>query len=154
MKRNIGSRHVISENSIIIFSLIMLIFSGCDREAALMISQQETEGLINPVGIDKNNPGLTWIMSSDLEDDYQTAFHILVASDQALLDRDKGDLDYVKAQHKSPYGLIKSEWHKKDGSLEWNITIPANKNATVYVPGEEKERRLGSGYYQFSNDLK
>ena len=60
-------------------------------------------------------------------------------------------LDYVKAHHKSPYGMIKSEWHKKDGAFEWDITIPANTRATVYVPGEDEPRELGSGAYHFSS---
>ena len=63
------------------------------------------------------------------------------------------DLDYVKAHHMSPYGMIKSEWRKRDGSLEWDITIPANTTATVYVPGEDAPREMGSGAYHFSAEL-
>ena len=45
-----------------------------------------------------------------------------------------GDLTFVKASHRSPYGIIKSEWKRKDGTFAWDITVPANTTATVYVP--------------------
>jgi alpha-L-rhamnosidase len=45
-----------------------------------------------------------------------------------------GDLKFVKATHESPYGLIRSEWHRDGKKLDWQIQIPANTTATVYVP--------------------
>ncbi|MBS1654346.1 MAG: alpha-L-rhamnosidase, partial [Bacteroidetes bacterium] len=45
-----------------------------------------------------------------------------------------GDIDFVKASYKSVYGLISSEWHKKENNFELDITIPANTSATVYLP--------------------
>lgn len=43
-------------------------------------------------------------------------------------------LDFVKASHQSPYGLIKSEWKKTNNQLVWNILIPANTTADVTLP--------------------
>ena len=43
-------------------------------------------------------------------------------------------LDYVYYSNKTPYGEVKSEVKKKDGSLEMNITIPVGSYATVYIP--------------------
>jgi alpha-L-rhamnosidase len=43
-------------------------------------------------------------------------------------------LNYVKASYKSPRGLIKSEWTKSNGQFLWNITVPCNSVATVYIP--------------------
>jgi alpha-L-rhamnosidase len=43
-------------------------------------------------------------------------------------------LNYVKASYKSARGLIKSEWTKDNGQFSWNITVPCNSTATVYVP--------------------
>jgi alpha-L-rhamnosidase len=52
-------------------------------------------------------------------------------------------LDFVRAWHRSPYGEIRSEWHERAGWFEWNVTIPANTTATVFVPagavGDVKE---------------
>jgi alpha-L-rhamnosidase len=45
-----------------------------------------------------------------------------------------GHLTFVKASHKSPYGLIASEWHRDSKKFDWQIEIPANTTATVYVP--------------------
>lgn len=43
-------------------------------------------------------------------------------------------LSHVKASHKSPYGLIKSEWQNEKGKLTWDIVIPPNSHADVYFP--------------------
>jgi alpha-L-rhamnosidase len=45
-----------------------------------------------------------------------------------------GDLQFVKASHHSPYGAITSEWQKQGDVFRWNITVPVNSTATVYVP--------------------
>ncbi len=45
-------------------------------------------------------------------------------------------LEYVKASHKSPYGLISSSWSLEGGSLNWEVTIPANSSATLVLPEE------------------
>ena len=43
-------------------------------------------------------------------------------------------LDHVKASYMSVHGLIKSEWTKTEEGLSWNVTIPANTTARVYIP--------------------
>jgi len=50
-----------------------------------------------------------------------------------------GDLQFVKATHRSPYGLIASDWQRRDGAFEWNITVPANTTATAYVPAKDAD---------------
>jgi len=45
-----------------------------------------------------------------------------------------GDLSFVKASHRSPYGLVASEWSRQDGRFDWRVTVPPNATATVYVP--------------------
>ena len=50
-----------------------------------------------------------------------------------------GDLRFVKATHRSPYGLIASDWQRKDGIFRWNVTVPINASATVYVPAKSAE---------------
>jgi alpha-L-rhamnosidase len=44
------------------------------------------------------------------------------------------DLTFVKASHRSPYGLIESEWHKDGATFRWHITVPPNSTATIFVP--------------------
>jgi alpha-L-rhamnosidase len=33
-------------------------------------------------------------------------------------------LNFVKASHESPYGMIKSEWKKENQDLIWNVVVP------------------------------
>jgi alpha-L-rhamnosidase len=56
-----------------------------------------------------------------------------------------GDLRFVKASHRSPYGLIVSDWQKQDGLFRWKVTIPANTTATVYVPATSAESVMEKG---------
>ncbi|CAN5683258.1 hypothetical protein BH11BAC3_BH11BAC3_17410 [soil metagenome] len=46
------------------------------------------------------------------------------------------ELKFVNASYNSAYGLIKSSWQKNNGIMEWDISIPANTTATVYVPAK------------------
>ncbi|MFH0989444.1 MAG: glycoside hydrolase family 78 protein [bacterium] len=45
-----------------------------------------------------------------------------------------GDLTHIRASHRSPYGLIASEWRRTKDRFEWKITIPANTTATIGIP--------------------
>lgn len=49
-------------------------------------------------------------------------------------------LDHVDASYQSVRGLIKSSWKKKGSRLEWQITIPPNTTAEVYLPGNNAEK--------------
>ena len=49
------------------------------------------------------------------------------------------NLNFVKASHLSMYGLIKSEWHLNDTMFNWDITIPANTTATIYIPAGKED---------------
>lgn len=46
----------------------------------------------------------------------------------------KAGLTFVNASYESIQGLIKSNWKKNKNTLEWEITIPANSSAAVYLP--------------------
>jgi alpha-L-rhamnosidase len=56
-----------------------------------------------------------------------------------------GDLRFVKASHRSPYGLIASEWQKQAGVFRWKVTIPANTTATVHVPASSADSVTENG---------
>jgi alpha-L-rhamnosidase len=43
-------------------------------------------------------------------------------------------LDFVKASHQSPYGTINSAWQNSAGTFKWDMTIPANTTARIYIP--------------------
>ena len=56
------------------------------------VSNLRCENQDNPIGIDAVSPGLSWWMQSQLRGQRQTAYSIIVASSEALLRKDKGDL--------------------------------------------------------------
>ena len=48
-----------------------------------------------------------------------------------------GDLTFVKASHKSPYGEVVSDWKRDGDRFTWSVTVPVNTTATVYVPAKD-----------------
>ena len=50
------------------------------------------EYLANPLGIDVRNPRLSWILESEARNQRQTAYQILIASSEDLLQNNEGDL--------------------------------------------------------------
>ena len=63
--------------------------------ASIDATELTCEYLKNPLGLDVRQPRLSWVLraaDANQRGQRQTAAHILVASDRALLDRDKGDL--------------------------------------------------------------
>lgn len=56
-----------------------------------------------------------------------------------------GDLTHVYGSYLTPNGLVESEWTREDdGRLTFQITIPGNTEATVYLP-ESGAYKLGPG---------
>jgi len=51
-----------------------------------------------------------------------------------LRPRPGGGLTHAKAELKSLYGRIGSDWSIAEGALHWTIEVPANTTATVFVP--------------------
>jgi hypothetical protein len=47
-----------------------------------------------------------------------------------------GNLKFVKASYESPYGMISSNWRKEKDRFYLKVNIPANTNATVYLPAK------------------
>lgn len=62
-----------------------------------------------------------------------------------------GTLTYAKAWHKSPYGVIRSEWERKDGRLMYKCEIPEGTAAVLRLCGETYE--LDGGVHNFIKQL-
>ena len=45
-----------------------------------------------------------------------------------------GELTFAGAVRQSPYGTIASQWRRQGERFTWEIIVPANSTATVYVP--------------------
>lgn len=64
-------------------------------------------------------------------------------------------LDYVNCSYQSVSGLIQSNWRRDGNHFEWDILIPANTTAEVWLPtakGYEKQK-LPSGKHHLSSRL-
>jgi alpha-L-rhamnosidase len=48
-------------------------------------------------------------------------------------------VDWVKCSYQSPYGKIISNWKHENGLFTWDISVPPNTTATVYVPAKRIE---------------
>lgn len=64
-------------------------------------------------------------------------------------------LDFVNCSYESVSGRIESNWRRDGNRFEWDITIPANTEAEVWIPSKNghKIKTLGSGRYKFSSKL-
>ncbi len=62
------------------------------------------------------------------------------------------DLDSVSASYNTPYGLLESNWKKDTKRLLWEVNIPCNTTAEVYLP-DSTIKRIGSGKYTFDVKL-
>ncbi len=72
--------------------LIFLAFGVVNYINAAEIGEVHCEYRVNPQGIDNPNPRLNWTIASNQRGDIQTAYQVLVASSEASLAADKGDL--------------------------------------------------------------
>ncbi len=59
---------------------------------AIEVSNLKCEALVNPLAIDNVSPHFSWICQSEINGEIQTAYQILVASSETLLNDDTGDL--------------------------------------------------------------
>lgn len=55
------------------------------------------------------------------------------------------DLSYVKASHKTMYGIVESNWEINNNTFHWNISIPVNVTATICVPAANEKDVMENG---------
>ena len=58
------------------------------------------------------------------------------------------DVRGARATYPSLYGDISSHWWREDQKVFWQVTIPANTTATLYLP-DGKTINVGSGSYTY-----
>ncbi|MBM3289732.1 MAG: alpha-rhamnosidase, partial [Candidatus Hydrogenedentes bacterium] len=82
-------------------------------------------------------------------------------------------LDHVRSSYTGPYGPIVSEWNCNSGAFTWNVHVPPNSSADIYVPTSNAETvretggatpaqrekdavvfRVGAGAYSFESSLR
>ena len=60
-----------------------------------------------------------------------------------------GHFTYAKASYQSVFGMIESGWEKTDGKTVYTVTVPANCEAEIRLPGRPAET-VGSGTHVFT----
>ena len=75
----------------------------------------------------------------DLDPDQPGYKHIIMRP------RPGGGLTYATAELDSPYGTIRSAWTQENDRFDWNVTVPANSAATVYIPANDAPDVTESG---------
>ena len=90
---------------------------------------------------------LTWLyeyLAGIAPDPAEPGFKHIIMRPEAV-----AGLSFVRASHRSPYGVIKSAWSKQPEFFRWAITVPANTTATVYVPASSLSKIKESGHAVF-----
>ncbi len=105
---------------------------------AYMISKGATafwESWSDPAGLSHNHPALgspiVWLyrdLAGIRPDLARPGFKHTIIKPAVV-----GDLTWVKASYRSPFGLIRSEWKLENGMVTYRVTVPANTSATVYI---------------------
>lgn len=52
------------------------------------------------------------------------------------------DLDHFEATFQSPHGLIVSSWKREKREITYQVTVPANSSATLYLPEDIKGAKM------------
>ena len=63
--------------------------------------------------------------------------------------RPGGGLTSARAELESPHGLIRSAWSIEGGRFRWEIVVPPNTTATVFVPGSEAPVDVPAGCHRY-----
>jgi len=74
-------------------------------------------------------------------DESEVAFKKIIMKPEVF---DNG-LSYTNAGYQTPYGNVKSHWKKTGTEISWEVTIPANTTAQVYLPAAAAEKVTESG---------
>ena len=61
-----------------------------------------------------------------------------------------GDMTFVKCATQTLYGQVAVDWEIKDDTFVLKVEIPANSEAKIYMPGQEKPQyEVKAGKYTF-----
>jgi alpha-L-rhamnosidase len=56
-----------------------------------------------------------------------------------------GGLTHAHVELQSMYGMIRSAWTQQNGRFDWQVTVPPNTTATVYVPARDQSLIIENG---------
>ena len=65
--------------------LVVWTWFACTPASTIRVDTMKCEALVNPLAIDNTSPHFSWQLHSGEPGEKQTAYQVLVASDEALL---------------------------------------------------------------------
>ena len=123
MKRKLKNRFFLIPVGIIIFGI--LTFSYCTKKRDIVVTNLKCENSINPIGIDELQPRFSWILQSDERGQKQTAYQILVASREELLEEDSGDMWASKKTISSQSVHVRYEGKSLESNRRYYVKVRA-----------------------------
>ena len=110
---------------VLMMSLVMIIGLPVYGAKPMEIYDLRCEYMENPLGIDNRTPQLSWKLKSAGNDQTQTAYHILVASNAARLKKNTGDLwDSGKVDSSNETGVVYSGTSLVSGqACFWKVMV-------------------------------
>jgi len=95
--------------------------------------------------------GHTWDSTTDVETESAFAHVVL----QPLIPRGLGGLNY---SFDTPRGRLHSNWtvappYTRPATFSWDVELPVNSRATIFLPQNDASFDVGSGKYHFSTTL-
>ena len=117
-----------------IFILVAALIAPLLSWAGVEVGWLEVEQFARPLSIERAQPRLSWIISSDERDVMQTAYHVQVASEPELLAEGKADLwdSGVVASDASiwvPYGGKKLQSNQR---CYWRVKVYTTQGASAW----------------------
>ncbi len=151
----------------VIFASITFIVAGVlPLCGSTMPVHLQCEFRSNPQGIDVARPRLMWQMRSDERDQRQTAYQVLVASSEKLLNSDQGDLWNSGRVASDDAGIIYSgKPLKSGGQCFWNVKLwdkngratkasaPARWSMGLLEPSDWQGKWIGLDQGEKTNDF-
>lgn len=118
---------------------IFLTFTTFCLCAAVNVGSLKTDGRVAPLNVEKANPPLSWIITSDKKDVRQTGYRVLVASSPELLDGDRCDLwDSGKVNSDNSTRVAYEGAPLADNArCYWKVKVFTNKGDTPWSESAE-----------------
>ncbi|WDF69081.1 family 78 glycoside hydrolase catalytic domain [Sphingobacterium oryzagri] len=130
--------------------LIIIVFTAltCHVWAAVGVADLRCELLVDPITIDNQQPRLSWKINAEDRDVSQTAYHVLVSSSLANLEKNVGDLwdsgEVASSNSISVYYGGKALQSRQ--AVFWKVRISTNKGVSAWSSAASWQ--MGLLYYK------
>jgi alpha-L-rhamnosidase len=124
-----------NKSILLLFGLLLAVTVN----AAISVKSVSTEGLPNPLGLDMQQPRLSWIIAAGgLQNVQQQAYEVMVASSAEKLERNEADMwssGKVKSRQ-SVWVIYQGKPLQSNGAYFWKVRVWTNRGASSWsAPG-------------------